>query len=49
MEIKSPMNDPHYKKWLTFYNLWRESPEDTMQYKARCVKGLLDGTTYDYN
>lgn len=47
MDIKSPMNNLHYKEWFKLYNLLKESPEETIQYRARCVKGLLDGTTYD--
>ena len=41
--------DPHYDQWTKLYEKWKDSQLETDKFKALCVRGLLDGTTYKSN
>lgn len=42
------MADPHEKEWRKFLSIYENSPLETLQYRARCIQGLLTGITQDY-
>lgn len=43
------MKDPHYDEWKKLFEKYSSEDNEQSQYRARCIKGLLDNTTYDYS
>ncbi|NIT99600.1 MAG: hypothetical protein GWN01_01240 [Nitrosopumilaceae archaeon] len=50
-EVKPNSEDieAHREEWEKYLELYRNVNTPEMQYRARAIQGLLEGTTYDYN
>lgn len=48
MQIRGQIDLNHKEEWQRLYEKYQSEDNEQSQYRARCIKGLLDNTTYDY-
>ena len=48
MQIRGKDTLSHKEEWKKLFEKYSSEDNEQSQYRARCIKGLLDNTTYDY-